>query len=158
MVFRNAEEYESEAIMNLYRAAVGKPFCTWDETYPGMFEIWGDLSNRTLFVLEEEKELIGAISIVPENELDHFEHWEINKNAREFARVVLRPDHQHQGLSVFLVEGIIQEMKKQHVAAIHIAVAKENIPALKLYKRTGFCIRGEADLFGHHFCLCEKIL
>lgn len=158
MIFRKAEDNEAEMIMALYRAVIGKPFCTWNESYPGKAEIEEDLAAGALYVLEEDKAVIGAISIVPVNELDELDCWKIRENAREFARVVLRPDQQHKGLSVYLVESIIQELKKQQTAAVHIAVAKENIPARKLYQKTGFDFCGEADMFGHSFFLCEKEL
>ena len=158
MVFRKAEQWESEVIMNLYRAVIGSPFCTWDESYPGEEEIKEDLSAGTLDVLEENQELIGAVSIVPENELNDLDCWTVKENAREFARVVIRPDHQRKGLSVQLIEGIIKELQKQNAAAIHIAAAKENIPAQKLYQRMGFTFCGEAELYGHNFYMCEKAL
>ena len=107
MLFRKAEKSEAEAIMALYKAVIGTPFCTWDESYPGESEIAGDLMAGTLYVLEEDHQVIGAISIVPENEMDHFSCWSVKRNAREFARVVLKPDQQHRGLSVYLVEGIL---------------------------------------------------
>ena len=156
MLFRKADKSEAKTILSLYQAVIGTPFCTWNELYPGEEEIWGDLSAGTLYVLEENGELIGAISIVPENELDELDCWKITDNVREFARVVLRPDCQQRGLSAYLVEGIIRELTKQHVAAIHIAVAKVNTPAQKLYRKMGFDFCGEADLFGHSFFLCEK--
>ena len=158
MVFRKAQTSEAEAILALYRSVAGKPFCTWNEAYPGQFEITGDLAAGTLYVLEEGKEVIGAVSIVPENELDDFDCWKIRENAREFARVVIRPDQQHKGLSFYLIEGVMQELRQQGAAAIHIAVAKDNIPAQKLYHKTGFCICGEAELYGHSFFLCENNL
>ena len=158
MVFRKAEKREAEDILALYRAVVGTPFCTWNEWYPGETEIAEDLASGSLYVLEEDREKIGAISIVPQNEMDDFDCWKIRENAREFARVVIRPDHQQKGLSFCLVENIIRELQKQDAAAIHIAVAKENIPAQKLYKKTGFCFCGEADMYGHSFFLCERIL
>ena len=158
MVFRKARKGEADVVMALYRAVVGKQFCTWDESYPGKTEITADLASGSLYVLEKDKELIGAISIVPKNEIDDFGCWRIKENAREFARVVLRPDQQRKGLSVFLVENIIQELQKQQAAAIHLAVAKENIPAQRLYQKTGFDFCGEADLYGHSFFLCEKVL
>ena len=37
-------------------------------------------------------------------------------------------------------------------------VAKENIPAQKLYRKTGFVFCGEADMYGHSYFLCERIL
>ena len=158
MVFRKAEQWESEVIMNLYRAVIGSPFCTWDESYPGEIEITEDFSSGTLYVLEEAGELIGAISIVPENEIDDFDCWKVRENVREFARVVVRPDHQKKGLSVYLVRGIMEELQKQGAAAIHIAAAKDNIPAQKLYRKMGFDFCGEADMYGHSFFLCEKLL
>ena len=158
MLFRKAETREAEAIRALYQAVIGTPFCTWDESYPGETEIAGDLSAGTLYVLEEDHQTIGAISIVPENELDHFICWSVKKNVREFARVVLKPDHHQKGLSVYLVEGVIQELQRQGAAAIHIAVAKENIPAQKLYRKTGFDFCGEANMYGHSYFLCERIL
>ena len=158
MLFRKVEMDEAEAILALYRAVIGTPFCAWDASYPGETEIAGDLSAGTLYVLEEGREIIGAISIVPENEMDHFSCWSIQENAREFARVVIKPDHQHKGLSVHLVEGVIRELQNQGVAAIHIAVAKGNIPAQKLYRKTGFVFCGEADMYGHSFFLCERAI
>ncbi len=94
----------------------------------------------------------------PQNEIDDFDCWKVRENTREFARVVLRPDQQRKGLSICLVEGIIQELQKQNAAAIHIAVSKGNIPARKLYEKMGFDFCGEADMYGHSFFLCEKIL
>ena len=36
--------------------------------------------------------------------------------------------------------------------------AKENIPAQKLYRKMGFVFCGEADMYGHSYFLCERIL
>ena len=158
MIFRKAKINDAEAVLALYKAVIGMPFCTWNESYPGKEEIMEDLSAGTLFVLEEKQELIGAVSIVPENELNDFDCWTIKENAREFARVVIRQDHQRKGLSVHLIEGVIQELQKQKAAAIHIAAAKENIPAQRLYKKMGFTFCGEAELYSHSFFLCEKAM
>ena len=158
MVFRKAVKNEAKNIVFLYKSVIGMPFCTWDETYPGEEEIKDDLSSETLYILEDDGELIGAISIVPENELDAFNCWKIKDNAREFARVVIRPVHQNKGWSRHLIEGILHEFHMQDVAAVHIAVAKQNTPARKLYSKMGFVICGEADMYGNSFFLCEKIL
>ena len=158
MIFRKACKSEEKAITALYRSVIGSPFCTWDESYPGEEEVREDLLAGSLYVLVRDGELIGAISVVPENELDALDCWKVRKNAREFARVVIKPEYQHKGLSGRLVEGIIQEIQKRQADAIHIAVAKENIPAQKLYEKTGFMICGEAEMYGHSFFLCERTL
>ena len=156
MIFRKAQKNDAETVLSLYKAVIGMPFCTWNESYPGMEEIIEDLSAGMLYVLEENRELIGAVSIVPENELNDFDCWTVKQNAREFARVVIRPDHQRKGLSALLVEDIIKELQKRNAESIHIAVAKENLPAQRLYQKMGFTFCGEAELYGHNFFLCEK--
>ena len=158
MQFRLAKMEEAAEIAALYHSVNGLPFCTWDETYPGAEEIQGDLATDCLFVLENEGTLVGAISIVPENELDDRECWTVKENASEFARVVIRPSDQGKGLSRCLVEGVIEEMRKRGAKAVHLSVAKQNIPAQKLYRREGFEFVGEADMYGHSYFLCEKLL
>jgi ribosomal protein S18 acetylase RimI-like enzyme len=158
MIFRKADASDAKTVLALYRAVIGTPFCVWDESYPGETEIQGDLAAGTLYVLARDGEVIGAISIVPENETDNLDCWKVRENAREFARVVIKPDQQHKGLSVYLVKGVIRELQRQGAAAIHIAVAKENIPAQKLYRKTGFVFCGETDMYGHSYFLCERIL
>ena len=51
--------------------------------------------------------MLGAISIVPENEPDRFSCRSVKENAREFAGVVIKPE----GLSVYLVESVIRELQ-----------------------------------------------
>ena len=158
MLFRKAEKSEAEALRALRQAVIGTSLCTWNESQPGETEISGDLSAGTLYMLEEDHKVIGTISIVPENGPVHFRCWSVKENAREFAGVVIKPDQQHKGLSVYLVEGIIRELQRQGVAAIHIAFAKENILAQKLYRKTRFDFCGEADMYGHSYFLCERTI
>ena len=47
---------------------------------------------------------------------------------------------------------------RQGAAAIHSAVATENIPAQKLYRKMGFVFCGEADMYGHSYFLCERTI
>ena len=158
MVFRQAGQTDESAVAALYRAVKSSPFCVWDEEYPGEEEIKGDLAAGCLYVLEDAGEVVGAISIVPENETDGFDCWQVRQDAREFARVVIRPDRQGQGLSRYLVDGIVLELRARGAKAIHISVARPNLPARRLYAKMGFEIRGEAEIFGGSYFLCERIL
>jgi len=156
MIFRIAKESEGAKILELYRSAVGGEFCAWDEEYPGPEEVRGDLAAGNLYLLEDEEgEIAGAVSIVPENELDRFEGWK-DRNAAEFARVVIAPALQGKGLAKELVSGVIREIRSRGFTSVHISVAEKNIPARKTYLRAGFVDRGEEDMYGSHFILCEK--
>ena len=178
--FRQATSDDVSCIIALYRKVTGQRHCTWNDLYPGLSEVTHDLETSNLFVLEEDVEgaqmepsttppfppplaaqggVIGAISIVPENELDDVTNWAVSENAREIARVVIHPACQGKGYSGYLVRKAIEVLQTQrHCASIHLAVATVNVPAYKTYLRLGFVPVGEADLFGHHFCLCEKVL
>ncbi len=158
MVFRQAGQYDAKTVSALYSAVKGTEFCVWDESYPGEEEIKNDLAAGCLYVLEDEGDVIGAVSIVPENETDGFGCWKVRENAREFARVVIRPDRQSEGLSYHLIDGVLKELRARNAAAAHISVARSNLPARKLYAKAGFEIRGEADIFGGSYYLCELIL
>lgn len=157
-MFRKAKPEEAGRILTMYRSAVGGPFCTWDDEYPAKENLEEDLAADGLFVLERDGELIGAISAAPENELEEFPVWKIREKAAEFARVVICPELQGQGLSGALVDGILEELRKRGTVSVHIAVAKKNLPARKLYESRGFELRGEASMYGNEYELREKIL
>ena len=82
MIFRKADASDAKTVLALYRAVIGTPFCVWDESYPGETEIQGDLAAGTLYVLARDSEVIGAISIVPENETDNLDCWKVRENAK----------------------------------------------------------------------------
>lgn len=142
----------------MYRAAAGGEYCSWNAEYPGETEIENDLAADTLYVLEDGREIVGAVSIVPENEMDGFPCWKERDRAREFARVVIRQDHRGRGLSRRLVEGAIREMRRMGAMAAHISVVKKNIPAVRLYRSFGFDFCGETEMYGNSYYLCEMLL
>lgn len=158
MTFRAAKEDEAQAILTLYRSAIGLPLCTWNESYPSEFEISHDIETDNLFVLEEDGQIIGAISIVPENELDAMQCWSNTERANEIARVVLRLDKQGKGYSATLVQNVLNELKERGCQVVHLAVAKVNIPAQRTYSRCGFVTVDECFMYGNDFYLCEKLL
>lgn len=158
MKFRKAAENEAQEICGLYRSVIGSPFSTWNEEYPGPADIKADMAAGTLYVLEREREIIGAVSIVPENELDDSECWKVRENAREFARVVIRPEYQGRGYSALLIGGILDELRSCGCSSVHIAAAKKNIPAQRLYRSQGFVFCGGKDMYGNSYFLCEKVL
>lgn len=157
MTLRLATAQDVHEIYNLYESVKGKGFCVWNESYPGMEEINHDIETANLFILEDESNLIGAASIVPENELDGMQCWEIQENAAEIARVVINPKYQGKGFSQKLVTEILIKAKSRKFSAVHLSVASSNIPAYKNYHKIGFKTVGEADMYGGHYFLCEFV-
>lgn len=158
MNFRLAKENELDNIIKLYSSAVGNDYCTWNNEYPTMLEARDDFDNRSLYVLTIEDQIIGAISIVPINELDDFEGWNRKDNVREIARVVMASDFQGLGLGKLMVANVLTVLEKNGYKAAHLSVALENKPAYKLYLSLGFVNRGEAFMYGGSYYLLEKEL
>ncbi len=157
MTFRNAISDDLPQIASLYRAAIGTPGCTWNENYPGAFELEHDFASGNLYVLSEGKTVIGAVSVVSPNELDNTCAWEV-QNAKEIARVVISQDYQGRGLAVQMLSRLFEKLHQEGCSAMHLSAACCNAAAIKTYQRLGFSFLAQADLYGHRFYLCEKKL
>lgn len=152
---RLANESDVPALIDIYKSALDSPFCTWNINYPGEIEIKEDLESKGLFVLEKESEVIGAFSIIENNELDGLTVWSVKEPIKEISRVVIRKDYQGQHLSELMVQDAIDLIKHINYKAIHILVAKANIPAQKAYLKLGFKKVGETHMFDLDFFAFE---
>lgn len=79
---RPAEAGEEEKLLQLYRSMIGTPYCTWNEQYPTMTDILLDMQGCGLYVLTDESNILGTVSVVPENELDELSCWSIRNGCR----------------------------------------------------------------------------
>lgn len=155
IIFRSAQKEDAEKIESIYQSVKGERFCVWNEFYPSISEVLHDLETQNLYVMTHEERIIGAISIVPENELGSFECWS-NKNGREIARVVVDIAFRGRGLSFSMVRYIEEVLRQRGCESIHLSVAKSNIPAYKTYLKAGFVTAGDADMYGNSYYLMEK--
>lgn len=159
LIFRNALEHEKEQIYLLYKSVINTSFCVWNENYPTMFEIEEDYKTNNLFILLLDNNIIGAISIVPKNELDKCACWQYkDKNCNEIARVVIDIKYQHQGLALKLVENVEDILLKRGCEIIHLSVEKNNIPAYKTYLKAGFKNVGFSMMYKSEYYLMEKYI
>ncbi len=158
-IFRPADRNEAEQILFLYQSAIGAPFCVWNEEYPTEREIENDLSAQTLYVLTAGPEIVGALSVVPENELDGLPGWVYtDASVREIARVVVKENHRGRHLAEKMVSKILCLLRNQKCSAVHLSVVKSNLPAYITYQKLGFCTVSSAQLYGGEYWLMEKAL
>ena len=155
--FRMATQDDAAQVLSLYESAKSGAFCVWNESYPSMTEIEHDLETGNLYVMTDGSKIIGAISVVPENELDGFDCWSC-KDGKEIARVVIDKAHQGYGLSFEMVQNIVPILLRNGCKAIHLSVVKSNIPAYKTYRKAGFAVVGEAQMYGNDYYLMEKAI
>lgn len=157
MIFRKAIQQDLDEVYKLYRSLVGSAMCTWDESYPGWIQINEDFQHDGLYVMEENSTIVGAISLVPENELDALPFW-VCSQAREIARVAVVPGLQGKGIAYQMVSALTAQASQAGVPAIHLLVSVENAPAQRLYRKCGFTFLNRCSMFGLDFFACEKLL
>ncbi len=158
ITFRQAAAFDLDAVCGLYRMASQNAFSVWNEEYPTRIEAQHDLETNNLFVLEDDTLIIGAVSIVPEPEMDGFDVWQDKSgNHQEIARICLHRDYQGKGLARRLVSGILEVLKDRSASSVRLSAASCNIPACRTYGKIGFLLRGEADIFGGHYYLLEML-
>jgi ribosomal protein S18 acetylase RimI-like enzyme len=150
---------DADQVLALYQSVTGNEFCTWNREYPGMHEILADYESDDLFVIRKDTEIIGAISIVPENELDDLNFWTVKTGkVAEITRVAVAPEHQGRGLALKMVQEIEEILIDRGYKAVHLLAAVVNIPACHTYRKAGYHLLGECFMFGHRFCAFEKEL
>lgn len=156
--FRLAHQEDAANVLSLYKSAIGSAFCVWNDYYPGEAEIAHDLETANLYVLTSADEITGALSVVPENEMDDFPCWSQTDQAREIARVVIAKAHQGKGLAYEMVQKITPILLDAGCTSIHLSAVKSNIPACRTYQKAGFQTVGETEMYGNSFYLMEKVI
>ncbi len=155
---RKATPEDTETVLSLYRDAVGREGCTWNEYYPSAETVEEDLGFGSLYVYESDGTVIGCVSVVGENELDELDGWEHMQNVREFARITISKQYAGQGLAGKLLTELFDRLKGEGCEAIHILVAVGNMAAQKTYTRLGFRLFGEVEMYDHLYHAGELIL
>ncbi len=158
LCFVKAQAEQAHEILALYQSVLHTEFCVWNEYYPSMSEIDADIKTGNLYLLMEETKIVGAISVVPENEMDDRPQWTVQQGAREIARVVVALGERGRGLAAFMVGQVEAILQNTGCPSIHLSVAKGNPPAQKTYLKCGFSVVGEAEMYGNAYWLMEKQL
>ncbi|MCQ2425848.1 MAG: GNAT family N-acetyltransferase [Lachnospiraceae bacterium] len=154
---RKATASDLNAVISLYRAAIGREGCTWNEFYPTREDAENDLSHGCLYVGTLGDEVMASVSVVPENELDGYVFFD-GKNAREIARITVAKQYAGRGYAALLLRQLFERMKKDGVSSVRLLAAKGNAAALKTYENLGFSVRGEVSAYGNEYYAEELIL
>lgn len=156
MELRKANKTDKAAVLALYRSAIGSEGCVWDENYPAESDLDGDISAQTLYVYTDGGDIVGAVSVRPQNELDELPVWKVRDGRHcELVRVVISRERRGEGLSVGMLTELLRHLKSSGVSAVHLLAAKKNPPAQALYRRIGFEFYGETFIFGHDYLMAE---
>ena len=153
-------ESDTDAVLQLYREQIGRPFCFWKEDYPGPDTIAFDLSRDALFVMKDEHgRIVAAISAEEDEDVNRLECWTPSlQPGGEYARLAVCPSCQNHGLARKMVSHILSILKERGFRSVHILVNRDNLPAIRSYAHFGFRVAGECEMYNQHFLCYEKEL
>lgn len=161
-VLRPASAEDLPAVLSLYKEQIGRPHCVWTDDYPSEEDVTADFSAGKLFVWGKGTEIVGAVSVVSENELNELPFWEVSgENAVELARVAIRVSSQGQGFAQRMLMQLLEVLRLNSFLsdwkAVHLLAAQANPAAVRLYEKLGFVRRGECTMFGNEYFGFEYI-
>lgn len=154
LAFRAAVPKEKAQVLALYRIAANDGETEWDDAYPNAETVDYDLSVNGLFVLCSGEQIIGAISMVPWDDLDEMPIWSSGQ-ATVLARLCVHPHVRGHGFGHMLVEEIRRVAKARGYTVTHHIASKYIEAPLRIYRSMGFRQVGEVHLFDTDYLAFE---
>lgn len=147
---------DAEEIAELYASLVGMPGCTWDENYPSLDFVRGDIEKCSLYKAVENGRIIAAAYLGDFEEVEMPDCFDRSvKRFGEFGRVGVRREYHRQGVAKTLLSYLIGEAARREFDGIALFVGTENFSAVKLYEKIGFKRCGESYLYETHWYCYE---
>lgn len=159
MTFGLVEKGEEDIILKLYRSVLDTPHCRWSTDYPAVENIEDDMAREGLFCLRDKGEIIGAISIDLDEDVENLPCWRKElQPSFELSRLCVRKDYQGQGLPGKMIEHMMEYGKECGYKSVHYLVSKNNPVAQKAYSKLGFDLVGQCALYHDEYFCYEKAL
>lgn len=121
----------------------------WDENYPDVSSLQGDISTGTLYVYEEDESPLGLVVL---NELQDEEYgsidWSTSESDRNLIvhRLGVDPNFQGRGIARKLMDFAESFAKSKGFAAIRLDTFTQNPRNQRFYENRGYTKLGEVYL------------
>lgn len=142
MKLRLAEEEDLIFLKEMYKKVVTNMYENdikiWDEYYPAEV-LHEDIENKTLYVLENDKEIVAASALFESLEEESSVNWSAEaKDALYIGKLAVNVDYLRQGISSVLIEKLKEKAIEKNKNYLRLFVVNNNIPAIKCYEKNGF--------------------
>ena len=119
----------------------------WTNNYPTLSIIESDLKKGVLFVLRNDKEIIGAINISEEQEPEYETiNWEFdNSKVLVIHRLVIDPKYQGKGYARKLMDFAEKFAKGNNYSSIRLDAYSQNKRVIDFYEKRKYFIRGNVN-------------
>jgi len=134
----------------------------WTDNYPSFDIIATDISNKELYELYDEEEILGVICINTTQEPEYKTIDWLNKagNPLIIHRLAINPLFQNKGLAKKLITFAEEYATEKGFDSIRLDAYSGNEKAISLYERLDYIERGKVNFSGRDlpFICYEKIL
>lgn len=162
MVYRLAKKSDIDDVVKLVKAAIvqmeADGIYQWDDIYPAKEDFINDIEKKSLYLAIDSKKL-AAIYVISAESDEAYKNaaWENNdESAYILHRFCVSPDYQNKGIGKEVLAHIETQIYEMGYKSIRLDVFTENPYAQKLYRKSGYIVRGYADWRKGRFELMEK--
>ena len=134
-----ARQKDLETIKAMYTKIIDNMFANniniWDDYYPNEMFI-SDIKNKTLYLLKESDEILGAFSLYEHVDIENDLEWH-EKKAKAYLlnKVGVNVNHLKKGIGQKIVEFAMKIAKENDAEYLRLLVCDVNIPAINMYKK-----------------------
>lgn len=155
--FAPVKKEDAEKACALWDSLKGTAYCLWDETYPTMKEALSDTEEQVMYgyyTPEGKLASIGTVMYHPPH--DKASPWQ-GKNPCDLLRIGVDSVFQGKGVAGRFLNELYRIAPEKGFDSMRILVGRDNIPAVKLYERSGAVVRGENFSWNTHWICMEKM-
>ncbi|WP_150916032.1 GNAT family N-acetyltransferase [Robertmurraya sp. DFI.2.37] len=121
----------------------------WNETYPNMEIFAADVQNSSLFVMEENGEIIGSITVDRNEPVEYGQiSWRYFGPAYTFHRLVVNPFARKNGAASNLIRYAEKVAIENGIPYLRIDTYSLNVKAQRLFTKLGYQKAGEMSFHG----------
>lgn len=164
MEYRLAQKSDIDDVFTLIKAAIvqmeADGIYQWDDIYPTKEDFINDIEKESLYLAIDSKKLAAVYVISKEVDAAYKNGtWDNNDEyAYILHRFCVSPDYQNKGIGKEVLAHIEAQIHEIGYESVRLDVFTENPYAQKLYRKSGYQVRGYADWRKGRFDLMEKKL
>lgn len=155
-----------EDVRNLLSTAVrdmnARGVTQWDENYPGLDLLIGDIKTGSMFLMVDDEEVIGMIVLTGEQEPEYLDVDWSDKDGKAVVihRVAVHPRLQGTGIGSKLFDFAEEHALENGFSSIRIDTFSENPNMQRLIESKEYVRRGEIHFPTHKppFICYEKVM
>ena len=113
----------------------------WDENYPDIDSLRGDIESQTLFAYRENGEVIGIVVLNEKQDEEYYQiNWSTSEDQRNLVvhRLAVLPDHQGKGIARKLMDFAEDYAKKEGYDAIRLDTFSQNPRNQRFYEKRNY--------------------